>query len=240
MPPRKEGTQQGHAVPIATVGIIVHAHHYRDSVVAAFRGARDLLGVDLGDGSPDTLLRAAHLRPNAMLLDVPGARLRELIQQLAPAIPHARLVAMNLLETEEQLVPLFEEGIMGFVPRDASAEDMLAIVRDVLRGEFSCPPRIVVAIAQRLHATAHRQITQPGHTDLTPRQIQIFQYVEQGLTNKQIAAKLGIEFSTVKNHVHRLLKKLAVHRRQQVVGRSAPVSARLGVVEGTSPRKRGR
>jgi DNA-binding NarL/FixJ family response regulator len=240
MPAPKEGKPKvsRHAVLIATVGIVIHARHYREAVSAAFRGVRDLLAVDLGDGGEDALPRTARVLPDAILLDLPEESLLGLIRRLSLAFPQTRLIAMNRLETEEELLPLFEEGIAGFVPRDATLEEILATVRDVLSGELRCPPRIVAALAHRLHTASHRETPAVGQPTLTPRQAQIVHLLEEGMTNKQIAERLGIEFSTVKNHVHRLLKKLAVHRRQQAVGLPAPAPPRFGIVRGATLKKR--
>ena len=209
----------GSDASIATVGVVIHTRHYRDAVISVFRGAGDLLVVDLGDGGPDTFPRAVQLAPDAIVLDLPEELLHSVTESLSRSVPRASLIAMNRLETAEALLPLFEGGITGFISRGASAEEILATVRDVLRGEFRCPPRLVVALARRLHEASHREIRPSGQPSLTPRQVQIVQLLETGLTNKQIAEKLGIEFSTVKNHVHRLLKKLDVQRRQEAAGR---------------------
>jgi two-component system, NarL family, nitrate/nitrite response regulator NarL len=82
-----------------------------------------------------------------------------------------------------------------------------------------CSPRVAGQLLRRLASRAELDSTQPPRLPLTGREAEIFRLVEIGLSNKEIAAQLGIEVGTVKNHVHNLLEKLRVRRRSEAIER---------------------
>jgi DNA-binding NarL/FixJ family response regulator len=137
---------------------------------------------------------------------------------LRQAQPKLVIVALNCGETEEDLLPLLEAGISGFVPNEASDAQVLQTIRAALEGEVYCPPKIVAALIRRVQRSEETQGTgSTTNPQLTPRQAQVARYLEEGLSNKEIAARLGLETSTAKNHVHSILHKLAIHRRGEAV-----------------------
>ena len=142
------------------------------------------------------------------------------VRGVAVAAPHVKVVAVGVRDSEQDVVACAEAGVAGYVPRGASVADLVAVLECVGRGELLCSPsaaatllRRVTALASGLGATGH-----PA-SSLTPREREIADLLEAGLSNKDIARRLGIEVATVKNHVHNLLEKLQVHRRAQAVAR---------------------
>ncbi len=80
-----------------------------------------------------------------------------------------------------------------------------------------CTPRIAALLLRRVAEAAAPRSS--GLERLTPRETEIVDLIEQGLSNKQIARRLSIELATVKNHVHNILEKLEVARRGEAVAR---------------------
>src|SRR5262249_39236172 len=116
-----------------------------------------------------------------------------------------------------------EAGISAYLTRDSSAEKLVEVVHQSLRGEFACPPRITGLLFRRLaslSAAAHPHFS-PGYDadsppPLTLRERQIVPLIEQGLSNKEIARSLNIEAATIKNHVHNILRKMNLRRRGEI------------------------
>jgi DNA-binding NarL/FixJ family response regulator len=135
---------------------------------------------------------------------------------------HSRIVALGIVDHERQVVAGAERGIVGFLPLEARVEDVIAAIHATARGEFRCSRRGVAAMASRLSILATRATEQAGPV-LTLREEEVLGLVDQGLSNKEIAGRLRVEVSTVKNHVHNLLQKLQVPRR----GRASAVFRRL-------------
>ena len=167
---------------------------------------------------PEALREVSELRPDIILLDVTAARRLADVQRLAKAAAGARIIALGITETPRRVVACAEAGIVAYVARDATFDELLATLRQVQAGEASCSPRIAAALFRRL---AERVGTASTASALTPREREILTLIDQGLSNKEIAQRLYIELATVKNHVHHILAKLHVHRRGEAAARVA-------------------
>jgi two-component system nitrate/nitrite response regulator NarL len=140
------------------------------------------------------------------------------MRRIAAVAPQAKVVALGLRESDHDIVAWAEAGLAGFVSRDQSVTDVVATVASVARGEAVCPPRFGAALLRRvaMRAQTRGERPEPEAASLTYRERQIALLVEQGLSNKEIAHRLGIQLATIKTHVHHILEKLHVQRRMQI------------------------
>jgi len=90
------------------------------------------------------------------------------------------------------------------------------------RGEATVPGRVASTLLRHVSSIGVRNRS-PDLGSLTIRERQVLKLIAEGLSNKEIAARLGIEFATAKNHVHNLLEKLEVNRRSDAVARASAV-----------------
>lgn len=104
------------------------------------------------------------------------------------------------------------------MPRTGSVHDVIDVISAVARGEARCSPRIVGSLLRRIAAlAAERHASAQGAAigGLTAREAEILALLQQGLSNKMISRRLGIELATVKNHVHAVFGKLGLRRRAE-------------------------
>jgi DNA-binding NarL/FixJ family response regulator len=169
---------------------------------------------------PLALASAQAQQPEIVLLDVAFSGGVAAAMQLAEALPDTSVVALAIAETEENVLAWAQAGIAGYVPNTASVDDLVALIGQIGRGEQTCPTRIVGSLLRRIGASERgaKQIP-PAATPLTRREREISQLIATGLSNKDIARRLGISLGTTKSHVHNLLAKLSVQRRVEVVAR---------------------
>ena len=120
----------------------------------------------------------------------------------------APIVVLGAPVAERDVIAFAELGVVGFVERDASLDELVSALVTAASGEASLPPRIGATLLRRV-ARANRQASNPS-ADLTLREREVVELIGEGLTNKEIAARLSIEVGTVKNHVHNILEKLQV------------------------------
>ena len=185
-----------------------------------------------------TASEVGELQPDVVLLDLAtaesGAIIRD-IKRLAPAVP---VVAIAVPDREEDVLATIEAGVVGYLSRDGSLSDLVAVVESSARGELQCSPKIVGSLVRRVAALAAERDTlaTPGgpRARLTAREREIVRLIEQNLSNKEIGAVLGIEVATVKNHVHNLLDKLNLHRRLDVATWSSALRESMSEIDDRS------
>jgi two-component system, NarL family, nitrate/nitrite response regulator NarL len=163
--------------------------------------------------------RLRMLRPNMTLVDVAGYADVESVRVIRREVPDVQVVALAVPEVEDLIIDCAEAGVAGYVTREGSLEDLLATLESVSRGETLCSPRIAATLLRRLNDLAASRESAAPLPHLTPRELQVIQLIDEGLSNKEIASRLCIGLATVKNHVHNILDKLQVRRRGEAAAR---------------------
>ena len=148
--------------------------------------------------------------------------------QLTDAIttvrPEVKVVFVGVVESTENVLQLAEVGAAGYVPSTANLEELSAAVESVLRGEFACPPHITYALFAHLAQLARCNVSYQSEASvLTTRERQVMDLLSRGLSNKEIAARLCLSGHTVKNHVHRILRKLGIRNRSYAARLYSPL-----------------
>jgi two-component system, NarL family, nitrate/nitrite response regulator NarL len=200
---------------VTHVFIISEVRLYREGLARLLRRDQRLDVVGGSGDVADALERLAGLPepPEAVLLDVPAPAGLEALQRLDAAVPKARILVLNLSETDEQgVIAWAEAGVSGLLARDVDVDEVAQAVETTAQGGTVCSPPLAALLLKRMAKSAEeRPVTSP----LTSREREIAKLLEQGLSNKEIAARLEIELATVKNHVHSILTKLKASRRGQ-------------------------
>lgn len=130
----------------------------------------------------------------------------------------APIVVLAPPDDEGWVIALAQMGVMGFIEREASLEELLAAVHAAARNEATFPPRVGTTLLQHIRSPRFEQAGD-GIAALTLREREVIRLVAAGLSNKEIAARLCIELATVKNHIHNILGKLGVSDRAEAVNR---------------------
>lgn len=210
------------------VFIVAGVRLYREGLeqILTNHGAIEVVGTA---GHPeDAIPRIGDLAPDIALVDLQLPAGRAAIRRLLDAAPGVKVVAMAIAEEDDEVVAWAEAGISGYVSRGGSIADLVDTIRGVAAGELRCSPHIAATLLQRVTDLAAGAASPAPYRDLTFREREILDLIEQGLANKEIARHLSIALPTVKNHVHNILRKLQVSRRTDalsVLGRHYRVAA---------------
>ena len=168
----------------------------------------------------DVLQTVRDAKPSVVLLDFSlenhdSLRVTGTVHQ---EVPEAKVIVMGLLPAQEDVADFVTAGASGFIMKDASFDDFLATIRGVAAGQQILPPELTNSLFSQIAALAIRK-GKPRLLEavgLTERERQVIDLIGEGLSNKEIAARLHIAVHTVKSHVHNVLEKLALRTRLEV------------------------
>jgi DNA-binding NarL/FixJ family response regulator len=124
------------------------------------------------------------------------------------------------MEAEEEVfLRVIQAGVVGYVLKDASALEVARTIRAVAAGEAVCPAGLSGSLFQWVarHRPAIPSLHLKTSLGLSRREQQLAGLIQQGLTNKEMASRLNLSEQTVKNHVHRMLRKLGAPDRMSIV-----------------------
>ncbi len=120
-----------------------------------------------------------------------------------------RVVSVAMDETDAQVIAAAEAGVIAFVPRDGTLDDVMSGLVAAMRGETFCSSKIAAALLRRVNNLAEPTARPRVEGRLTAREREILELIDDGCSNKE----------TVKNHVHNILEKLQVSRRSEAAAR---------------------
>jgi DNA-binding NarL/FixJ family response regulator len=172
------------------------------------------------DGDALRKLKDAGKVPDIVLLDLglEKADSLKLMAQLRNELPDVRVIAMDILPEQVDMIEFVRAGGSGFILKSASMEDYVKTIKSVAEGINVLPTVLTTSLFTQIVETALK--SSEGLPDeaikLTQREREIVDLISQGMSNKEIAMRLHIATYTVKSHVHNILEKLALSSRLQI------------------------
>jgi two-component system response regulator DevR len=185
------------------------------------RGLIDLLGADpeldvIGEAGSVTqaMAQIPVLNPDVAVLDVrlPDGNGIELCRDLLSKMPDLRCLMLTSFTSDEAMLDAILAGASGYVVKDIKGMELAKAIKDVGAGRSLLDNRAAAALIAKLRGAAERSDPLSG---LTEQERVLLGLLGEGLTNKQIAARMFLAEKTVKNYVSRLLAKLGMERRTQ-------------------------
>jgi DNA-binding NarL/FixJ family response regulator len=182
---------------------------------------------EAGDGAEAVEL-ARRVRPDVVLMDIrmPGTDGIEATRRITAAEPGVRVLVLTTFDLDEYAFGALRAGASGFLLKDVRPHELVAAIRTVASGDAVVSPRVTRRLleeyAQQLpvagaDADAGQASRYPQLSSLTEREREVLAVVAQGLSNTEIAASLFVSETTVKSHVGRILAKLGLRDRVQIV-----------------------
>jgi len=143
----------------------------------------------------------------------------QLIQNIKEELPDVKVIVVGLSYREDDNLKFIEAGASGYVFKEGSIADLLRTIELVHCGQTPCSPKMAALVFTRIAELSQElgQGEKLQQAELTRREKEILQFIVKGFSNKKIAHHLHIKLYTVKNHVHNILEKLQVHRRQGAI-----------------------
>ena len=177
---------------------------------------------DLGQFSePETPVLYGIQDAKILLLSSKGNLDQDLaaIRKIRSASPELLILLIDVTGDETNFLQCIRAGVRGYLPRDASAEDVVDAVRNIHAGHAVCPGTLCTALFRYIEREASCFPSASVHQrlGLTRREQQLIPLVAEGLTNKEIANRFCLSEQTVKNHLYRMKQKIGADDRLGIV-----------------------
>jgi DNA-binding NarL/FixJ family response regulator len=194
---------------------------FRHGLQALLAGTPDLAVVGEAQTGDEAVELAASLQPDLILMDVqmPGRNGIDATRQILAANPRIRVLMVTMFEDDASIFTAMRAGARGYLLKDAEKTDILRAIRAIGNGEAIFGP----AVASRLidyFAAPRPTVASNEFPELTDREREILDLIAQGLGNQEIARRLVLSHSTVRNYVSNIFTKLQVADRAHAIVRA--------------------
>ena len=154
-------------------------------------------------------------QPDVAVIDIsmPGLGGIELARRIAQDCPAVRLLALTVHEDQPYLQQMLDAGARGYLLKRSAADELVRAIRAVAAGGVFLDP----AIAGKALASPAEPSIATTSANLSPREEDVLRHTAQGMSNKEIAARLEISTKTVETYKARALEKLALRTRSDIV-----------------------
>jgi DNA-binding NarL/FixJ family response regulator len=190
----------------------------RDSWVRLIGGIPNFKCVCTFASGEEALRRLPEEKVDVVLMDIRLPRMSGIActARLKPLVPQTQILILTVSADSDTIFRALEAGADGYLLKRCSPEELQAAVLDVLKGGVPMSSEI----ARRVIASFRRPAAKPGAGQkLTPREEEILTLLAKGFVSKEIAAKLGVSYETVRDHLKHIYEKLHVHSRMEAVAR---------------------
>jgi DNA-binding NarL/FixJ family response regulator len=188
-------------------------------------GLRALLeeeGFEVADSAsgPAALRRLGSFAPDVVVMDVnmPGMTGVEATPLVLEAVPQASVLMLTIATDDARVLDAIRAGASGYLLKDAELKEISTGIRAAAAGHSAIAPRVAGALLHSVRSAESSPLeaaAPPDTPDLSTREQQVLSLVTHGCANGEIAKRLYLSPSTVKNHVSKLLEKLGVDNRVQ-------------------------
>lgn len=191
----------------------------RSGLRLLLNGQPDFEVVGEASTGEETVERAIALRPDVLLLDIamPDLNGLEAARRIRQQAPDLRILVLTMYDDEAYLRQFLEMGAAGYLLKKAADTELVAAIRAVHRGESFLYPSLQGRLIDSYLKQPSAPTTPEGKDGLSPREVDVLRLVALGYTNQQVADELCIGVSTVETHRTRIMEKLGLRGRAQLV-----------------------
>jgi len=192
---------------------------FREGLSGIIESQPDMEVVGEAEDGLEALVIARELHPDLVLMDIqmPSFDGLEAARQINKELPDTIIVMLTVQNNEEKLFEAIKNGAKGYLLKNISSNEMLDLLRGVMRGEAAISPTMAGQMLdefRRLSQLNQEERDEPN-VDLTQREQEVLGLVAHGMSDKRIAAELSISIHTVKSHLRNILSKLQVNSRRE-------------------------
>jgi DNA-binding NarL/FixJ family response regulator len=195
-------------------------HLMRAGLTELLSGEPEIEVVGQATTGREAIDRVQRLSPEVVLMDVrmPDLDGIEATRELTRASTTARVLILTTFEQDDYVFGALRAGASGFLLKRTRPEELIAAVRTIATGDSLLSPSVTRTVIDRMAGQPTPEFADTARLqELTAREREVFDLLARGLSNREIAAELVVEESTIRTHVKRILMKLGLRDRVQVV-----------------------
>jgi DNA-binding NarL/FixJ family response regulator len=193
-----------------TLGILCVDDHplVRKGIAAILANETDMKLVAEAGSGQEAVNAFRQFHPDITLMDLrmPGMDGIEATKQIRQMDPEAKIIALTSYDGDQEIYRALEAGVRGYILKESVHTEIVRAIRVVQSGKRLMPPEVAERLSEHFPQVA-----------LTPREIEVLQYVAKGFGNKEIGVRLGTAAGTVKMHLQNILSKLGASDRTHAV-----------------------
>jgi DNA-binding NarL/FixJ family response regulator len=195
---------EDHAVVRSSLGMLLKSH-----------GAEIIGEAEDGSGA---VTKALELHPDIILMDItlPDIDGIEATRRICASWPEAKILALTMHSEDVYLVQFLEAGGSGYVRKSAADRDVINAIKTILSGETFIGANGLEALV-RQHKPAIGGVLPPGPDILSPRERLVLEKTALGYSSREIGEQLNISFHTVETYRIRVMDKLGLVSRHELV-----------------------
>jgi DNA-binding NarL/FixJ family response regulator len=200
---------------------------FREALASLLGLATNITVVGAAPDGISAVDAARRLTPDVILMDLrmPGLNGIEATRQILGTHPGIRILVLTTFDEDAEVFAAVQAGAAGYLLKASPAEKLIDAITTVARGESVLQPSVAAKVMKEFNRLAQKQPPRPEPPEpladpLSGRELSVLSALTEGLSNKEIAARLGITEGTVKNHMTNVLAKLNVLDRTQAALRA--------------------
>jgi DNA-binding NarL/FixJ family response regulator len=191
----------------------------RDGICALLTLTGDIEVVGEATNGNEAINRVRELDPDVVLMDVsmPLMDGLEATRRINKEFPRTKVLVLTQYDDKEYFFPIIESGALGFISKAAASSELTAGIRSVYRGDSYLSPSVTKLLVENYQSSASKRSNQDPYNRLTGREREVFKLLAEGYGVQEIAEMLVITPKTAEGHKTRLMAKLGVHNRVELV-----------------------
>ena len=205
-------------MPEGTKILLVDDHAmFRAGIKALLEAEGRLVVVGEASSGDEAVDKTRELKPDVVVMDLsmPGSNGLEATRRIAALELDTKVLVLTVHAEEEYLVPVVEAGASGYLTKTSADNDLIEAIKVVARGEVYLPPKATTLLLQRYKASESDDTA--GLHDLSTREQEVLALTAEGYSSREIGKKLFISPKTVDTYRSRIMDKLGLNHRSELV-----------------------
>jgi two-component system, NarL family, response regulator LiaR len=201
-----------------SVAIVEDNEEIRKSLVAFIEKAEGMLCIGQFANAETALKEIPEILPDVVLMDIGLPKMNgiECVRQLKPLCPNVQFMICTIYDEDEKIFDALEAGANSYILKRSKSVQLVEAIRDLYEGGSPMSSDIARKLVQSFQKKPIPDRTAFG---ITPREAVILDLLAEGLSYKEIAAKIFISVKTIRKHIYNIYEKLHVHSRMEALNK---------------------